>query len=1309
MASTRMTSAFLLLLSLSLLVLHASAQSSLTTVPTRCVAAPVCNASAVAVPPAWYNLTFGVSPLASVGSTSLNYGWEATEAGDVGCSGGYQHQGIATFNGSLTQFVDLNFATGANSSGAALPGIIGFDRSAGSVAAGTAGWSFEVTFRPSNNSGNAKTYCGGAGTPSYNIFFGNDGGTNAGMNFGLYDNGANGYNAYHNYVVEFAPTYVEYQWYHVVAVLQTLSSGVTRENNATHGAWWIYVNGQLLTYPTGVVQTSILPTPVPRLFYLAKSVWGDPAWTGLIDTFRIYNVALSGSQVSTLYQGEMGGCPVPISSAAPTGAALAPLIPARIGTGPVTPIFSLNFSTNPLTSVAGATGYGWAQTLSSDSAGNQSLHTGLLTFDASQAQYVNLSQASGANSVGQVLPIIGGGTAGWSFELMLLSTAGADTWPKVMDIGQARPNAGNCNYDFVLGWEGSANAGDPFWQWEVCDGNGNQWESSDAIGLIPYATWFHVVATISPPTSNGYCNYFTYVNGQLYNSVNSGYCPPALVRQNALLGKSNWNDPAFAGALDFFNVYSQQLSDTQIAALYAAATSVAQPAPTSSSTGGAASAASAPTSAAAAGTGGSVPSGSGSSLTTVPTRCVAAPVCNASAVAVPPAWYNLTFGVSPLASVGSTSLNYGWEATEAGDVGCSGGYQHQGIATFNGSLTQFVDLNFATGANSSGAALPGIIGFDRSAGSVAAGTAGWSFEVTFRPSNNSGNAKTYCGGAGTPSYNIFFGNDGGTNAGMNFGLYDNGANGYNAYHNYVVEFAPTYVEYQWYHVVAVLQTLSSGVTRENNATHGAWWIYVNGQLLTYPTGVVQTSILPTPVPRLFYLAKSVWGDPAWTGLIDTFRIYNVALSGSQVSTLYQGEMGGCPVPISSAAPTGAALAPLIPARIGTGPVTPIFSLNFSTNPLTSVAGATGYGWAQTLSSDSAGNQSLHTGLLTFDASQAQYVNLSQASGANSVGQVLPIIGGGTAGWSFELMLLSTAGADTWPKVMDIGQARPNAGNCNYDFVLGWEGSANAGDPFWQWEVCDGNGNQWESSDAIGLIPYATWFHVVATISPPTSNGYCNYFTYVNGQLYNSVNSGYCPPALVRQNALLGKSNWNDPAFAGALDFFNVYSQQLSDTQIASLYATALGLAQPPTPSSTAAPAAGASTAAASSVSAAAGAASASSAAAVRASSSAAAAPTTTPTSAPTVGPTPTSTPAAATSAVGPAGTSTPPAPTAGSPTTPTAAPLATSQPAVVNSPTSAAFSSSSQQIPQLNGAASAPSSLPALAALLLAAALCLLL
>ena len=135
-----------------------------------------------------------------------------------------------------------------------------------------------------------------------------------------------------------------------------------------------------------------------------------------------------------------------------------------------------------------------------------------------------------------------------------------------------------------------------------------------------------------------------------------------------------------------------------------------------------------------------------------------------------------------------------------------------------------------------------------------------------------------------------------------------------------------------------------------------------------------------------------------------------------------------------------------------------------------------------------------------------------------------------------------------------------------DIFLGWDNTFS----YWQWATCDANANQHQSGDAFGLIQAGNWYHFVTVISPPLANSngqLANYFTYVNGQLYTSVNQVQYPPALPRVNSFLGRSGWSaDNYFTGEIDTINIYSTSLSDTQIYNLYTAAMGITSTPSTS-----------------------------------------------------------------------------------------------------------------------------------------------
>ena len=108
---------------------------------------------------------------------------------------------------------------------------------------------------------------------------------------------------------------------------------------------------------------------------------------------------------------------------------------------PTAPIFNAPFSVDPATSgtIGSSPAYTWMLQDPQDSPQLQRLHQGLIFVNNS---YIDLSTASGPNSVGLVMPIFGlpgsgsvGGTQGLSFEVVVKFGAIPNGWGKVSTRG----------------------------------------------------------------------------------------------------------------------------------------------------------------------------------------------------------------------------------------------------------------------------------------------------------------------------------------------------------------------------------------------------------------------------------------------------------------------------------------------------------------------------------------------------------------------------------------------------------------------------------------------------------------------------------------------------------------------------------------------------------------------------------------------------------------------------------------------------------------------------------------------------------
>ena len=98
------------------------------------------------------------------------------------------------------------------------------------------------------------------------------------------------------------------------------------------------------------------------------------------------------------------------------------------------PVYSLNFSTSPSTVVGTPVAYNWQATDPSDTPSVSQYHQGVVILNGGATQYVDLNNATNANSAGAVLPIIGGTQTSWSFETVFKvpqAVNGSNGWPKV--------------------------------------------------------------------------------------------------------------------------------------------------------------------------------------------------------------------------------------------------------------------------------------------------------------------------------------------------------------------------------------------------------------------------------------------------------------------------------------------------------------------------------------------------------------------------------------------------------------------------------------------------------------------------------------------------------------------------------------------------------------------------------------------------------------------------------------------------------------------------------------------------------------
>ena len=1077
------------------------------------------------LPSPYYSLAPNTNPCAS---PPCNYGWLNSDPSDQSCGIYQSHQGLISLGGSNNPssggpYVNLTATSGPNSASATPFPVVG-GASAGSLSTSTAGWTFEFMFKPTlietwaklMDIDNAQTINSAGGAVCHNdIIFGWVG-NGPQMSFSTCDSNGN------QYSINPIQSTADFTWIHAMLVIQQLPQG--------GAAYYGYINGVLTSnnamqyYIEGVSRANA---------DLGRSGWAsDYYFDGLLDFFYVYNVAVSGPQALARWN------LLSNSNSLATYCSVTNTVQTSIPTAAIA--FQATFDNNPCS--LSSCNYGWVNTDSNDTAADQLQHKGLLTLSGSSpgstGQYVNLSAPSGSPlSIGQVLPelLIGditpgtsifNGTAGWAFEAVFKPTV-FETWAKLFDIGNTQNPAGTCNQDIVFGWYSSVQNQMAF---QICDQFGAAQGPTPAFTATLLNTWHHVIINL-PMTLTGGAAYQIWLDGQLQTSsasfTNNLY-PQKVLRTNANLGKSDWNDAYWGGDIDVFTIYQQALSPYQIAGRYYQ----------------------------------TMRSAAGS--VTVP--------CASPTTPTPTPWYSMPFTTDPRPSTGNASAaNYGWTAVDTVDLADGDSLNHQGLLVLGGAAAgangQYVNLSSTTGPLYGGSSLPKVIGGPGS-GDATKGTAGWSFEVTFKATGQQTWAKlfdignpqvTTPGGEGVCRDDLLFGWVSNT---LSWSFTHCDSNGF----QYTILPQFTSVLNQWYHVVIVIQQLLGSNGQPSQVAN--YYMYINGQL-------ARGSGSGGPYPAQVYRAnadigRSDWNDAYWQGELDTFNIYDYALTGPQVTTLYTASANVNCANGRTATPAQTATW-ISPAQVTSAPPTPTFAISGNSNPCPTTTCA--YGYSATDANDASCSLTQYRqGLITLAGSQVSgtgpYINLSTATGPNSIGATLPIIGGqgagspsaGTAGWTFEYMVKPHV-TETWAKLFDFGQPQTPDGACHYDIISGWFSTG----PTWSFSTCDGNNQQYAINNALGSVLVDAWVHAVLVIQQhPTNSSIANYFSYVNGQLFSAASYAYMIEAVPRPNADIGRSNWQaDYFWEGEIDFFNVYNVAISGPQALALYNAATNNGQVP--------------------------------------------------------------------------------------------------------------------------------------------------
>lgn len=94
-----------------------------------------------------------------------------------------------------------------------------------------------------------------------------------------------------------------------------------------------------------------------------------------------------------------------------------------------------------------------------------------------------------------------------------------------------------------------------------------QHEAKVSVDAMPVGEWFHITYTQTGNVARIYVNGELEVTGAVYTTPAQVFDVPADWAQQNYIGKSQWPDPAFNGAIDDFRIYNHALSADEVAAL----------------------------------------------------------------------------------------------------------------------------------------------------------------------------------------------------------------------------------------------------------------------------------------------------------------------------------------------------------------------------------------------------------------------------------------------------------------------------------------------------------------------------------------------------------------------------------------------------------------------------------------------------------------------------------------------------------------------------------------------------------------------
>jgi hypothetical protein len=705
---------------------------------------------------------------------------------------------------------------------------------------------------------------------------------------------------------------------------------------------------------------------------------------------------------------------------------------------------------------------------------------------------------------------------------------GGNNWQRIFDLGSGQasnmfltPKSGGNTLRFAIKYN-----------------NGTEQQLNGT--TLTAGVWTHVAVTISGDTGK------LFVNGSLVNTnAAMTFNPAQLGTELNYLGKSQYADPLFAGLLDDTRFYNYALTDSQVGALagsaapqFVASPAIGSPVVDQLFTG---------------------------SLATQ--LAVGSPAATFSKLSGP-AWISVAAdgslaGVPRIADAGPAQLLV--RATSAGGaitdavipitVGAADplvryAFNNSALAaagTANATLINGPTYN--TGQKGQAVVLDGTDDHVVLPEGIASGD-----EITIATWvlwNGGGNwQRIFDFGNGTGSY-FFLTPKSGSNM-LRFVIYQNGTDS-------AIE-GPALTVGVWAHVAL---TLGGGTGK----------LYVNGTLVDTETGI---TLKPSDIkPTLNYLGRSMYAaDPYFSGRIDDFNVFHRVLSSTEVNSLRTGNAPVVPVNprvLATATPgvayeaTLAGFATVSPgtltwSKVG-GPAWLSVEADGRTSGVPSISdsGTVPFRVRATTGGVLATDLEL-TLNVQAPAEMRAHLELDgnangSAGGINATATGAPVYAAGVFDQAVELdgtddylqlpagvvsdltdctfaVRFRWDGGNAWQRVFDFGN------NTTQNFFL----TPGSGGGTLRFTITT-TGNTAPQSIETTSPAVGEWTHVVVVLSGNTGTLYVNGVAAATGAI--TIDPAQIAPTV----NYLGKSQWPDPLFNGAIDDFRIYTRALSASEV----------------------------------------------------------------------------------------------------------------------------------------------------------------